>query len=166
MPPQNQRDRPGPRWAAAFTARGLSPGAHTLTIEVTHERDAHTAGSWVWIDGFNIENGTAVPGGVSAPGGRVEENNPALVYTGRWYSNSNPAHSGGTAALTNTRGARATLSFTGTGIMWNGVADGWAGLATVFLDGKMTVVDSYAATAAYQRALYAVHGLPAGGDVQ
>src|SRR5260370_29999161 len=34
---------------ALFTARGLSPGMHTLTIEVTHSHDAGTNQSWIWI---------------------------------------------------------------------------------------------------------------------
>src|SRR5712691_9595593 len=77
---------------------------------------------------------------------RIEQNDPSISYSGSWYSNSNAVHSGGQAALTNTRGARATLSFTGTGISWIGVKDGWSGLATVSLDGSMTVVDSYSGT--------------------
>src|SRR5262249_50121449 len=31
---------------------------------------------------------------------RVEQNNAAIQYTGDWFSNSNPSHSGGSAALT------------------------------------------------------------------
>ena len=28
-----------------------SPGVHTFSIEITHERGPGTDGSWVWIDG-------------------------------------------------------------------------------------------------------------------
>jgi len=88
-----------------YTARGLSSGTHTLSIEITHERDGNTQGSWVWIDAFDIENGSAVPGGVTATTGRIEENNPALSFVGRWYSNGSAAHSGGNCAQHRTSAA-------------------------------------------------------------
>src|SRR5436190_11894025 len=100
-----------------FRAAGLAPGAHTLSIEVTHERAAGTDGSWVWIDAFDIE-GTAVPGGVTAGTGRIEQNSPAMTYTGRWYANNSTAHTGGGAALATDAGSRASLSFTGSGVSW------------------------------------------------
>jgi hypothetical protein len=65
---------------------------------------------------------------------RIEQDNPNITYSGNWYSNESPLHSGGTATLTNAPGARVTLSFTGTGISWVGVADGYSGLATVYVD--------------------------------
>jgi hypothetical protein len=131
---------------ALFTARGLSSGPHTLSIEVTHERDAHTQGSWVWIDAFVIENGSTVPGGVSATTGRVEENHPALVFAGRWYSNASAVHSAGGAALAMDAGSRVSVSFSGTGIGWVAYRDEWSGIARVYLDGveKLTV-DTYRA---------------------
>src|SRR5512132_2405490 len=33
-----------------FTAHGLTPGLHTLTIEITHSHDGSTNQSWIWID--------------------------------------------------------------------------------------------------------------------
>jgi hypothetical protein len=51
---------------AVYSVRGLSSGPHTLSIEVTHERDANTDGSWVWLDAFDIENGKGVPCGIAA----------------------------------------------------------------------------------------------------
>ena len=81
---------------------------------------------------------SGIEGAANATVTRVEEGDRTLVYSGNWYSNENEAHSGGTATLTNARGARATVRFTGTGISWIGVADRWAGLATVYVDGAMT----------------------------
>lgn len=103
---------------AIYAARGLSPGPHTLSIEVTHERGPHTEGSWVWIDAFDIENGAGLPGGIPATTGRVEENHPALLFSGRWYSHLNAAHSGGGAVQAMDAGSRMSLSFNGTGIAW------------------------------------------------
>src|SRR6185503_4198011 len=65
---------------------------------------------------------------------RIEQNDSHIIYSGNWYSNDSANHSGGTAALTNAKGARVTLTFTGSGIRWIGVRDGYAGLGTVMLD--------------------------------
>ena len=93
---------------------------------------------------------------------RVEQNDPSVIYSGNWYSNTNTANTGGLAALTNTKGARASLTFTGSGINWLGVSDGWAGLATVYLDGVMTIVDTYSNLSNYQRAIFIARGLGTG----
>ena len=148
---------------ALFTARGLSAGPHTLSIEITHERGHNTEGSWVWIDAFDIENGAPVPGALTATTGRVEETNPALILTGRWYANNNPAHSGGTSALATDAGSRVTVNFTGTGISWIAYRDEWSGIARVYLDGEMkTSIDTYLAPSQARSVLYNVGGLTPG----
>ena len=93
---------------------------------------------------------------------RIEQDDPSVALSGNWYANDGPNHSGGTSALTNTRGARATVTFTGTGIRWIGVRDGWSGFATVTIDGSSTLIDSYADPGGYQRVLFVVTGLQAG----
>jgi hypothetical protein len=145
-----------------FSATGLPKGPHTLAIEVLHERGPGTDGSWVWIDAFDIENGSGLPGGIQVGTGRVEENNPALVYDGRWFTNNNPAHSGGTAVMSTDAGSGVTIGFNGSGIAWNAYRDEWSGVARVFLDGveKATVDNYHSATA--RTVAYSVSGLPAG----
>lgn len=148
---------------ALYTARGLSSGPHTLSIEVTHERGANTEGSWVWIDAFDIENGRGLPGGVTANTGRVEENNPAMLYSGRWFSNANQAYSGGSAVLATDAGSRATINFNGTGISWTSVRDEWSGVARVFVDGELkTTIDTYLSPAQTRAVPYTIGGLPFG----
>src|SRR5262249_38964770 len=93
---------------------------------------------------------------------RIEQNDPSISYSGNWYSNESPLHSRGDATLTNARGATATITFTGTGISWIGVADPWSGLANGDIDGKLQVIDSYADTSKYQQPLFTVRGLAAG----
>ncbi len=135
---------PGGYQQALFRAAGLVSGPHTLSIEVTHERGAQTEGSWVWIDAFQIENGTTLPGGVTAIAGRVEESHPALVYSGRWFSNANPAHSGGASAMAMDAGASVSVTFNGTGISWVAYRDEWSGVARIFVDGQLrTTIDNY-----------------------
>ncbi len=147
---------------ALFSATGLSAGPHTLSIEVTHERGPGTDGSWVWIDAFDIENGAPVPGNLTASAGRVEENNPALVYQGRWYANTNPAHSGGHATLAMDAASKMSINFNGTGISWIAYRDEWSGIARVYLDGvEKSTIDNYLSPAG-QRVVYSIGGLPSG----
>ena len=146
-----------------YSIRGLSSGTHTLTIEVTHERAGRTEGSWVWVDAFEIENGKPVPGGVTADSGRVEENNPALLFTGRWYANTNPDHSGGGAVLATDAGSRATIAFNGTGVSWIAFRDEWSGVARVYVDGDLkATVDTYRSPSQPRAVPYSIDGLPSG----
>lgn len=92
----------------------------------------------------------------------MEQDDPSVTYSGNWYSNDSAGHSRNVAALTNTGGARATITFTGTGITWVGVMDGWAGLATVHRDGSMKVIDTYAQTGGYQQVMFTATGLAPG----
>jgi len=146
-----------------FAARDLAAGPHTLSIEVTHERDSHTDGSWVWIDAFLIENGAPVQGGVSATVGRVEENHPALVFAGRWYSNPSASHSGGNAALAMDAGSRVTVNFNGTGVRWIANRDEWSGMARIYIDGDLkTTVDTYLSPGKAQQVPYSIGDLSNG----
>ena len=146
-----------------FTARGLAPGPHTLSIQVNRSRDVNGSGSWVWIDAFDIENGAGVTGGVSADSGRTEQNNPAVNYNGNWYLNTNPAHSGGTPVLAMDAGSAATITFNGTGIAWIAYRDSWSGIATIFLDGVQTpTVDTYSPSDQARSIAYSISGLAAG----
>jgi hypothetical protein len=147
-----------------FSVHGLAPGTHTFSIEVPHVRDGETMGSWIWVDAFDIENGAGIVGGVSAPAGRVEQNNPAITYTGNWYLNTNPIMSGGTAALAMDANSSTTVTFSGTGITWIGYQDQWSGIAKVYVDGALQspLVDTYAASEKAQSPVYSVSGLSEG----
>jgi hypothetical protein len=93
---------------------------------------------------------------------RIEQNDPSIVYSGNWYTNDSAANTGGEAVLTNTKGARASITFNGTGIAWIGVADAYAGLATVYLDGTMLVINTYNPISQYQRVLFQATALAPG----
>src|SRR5258705_12810979 len=145
-----------------FRAGGLAPGAHTFSIEITHERGAGTDGSWVWIDAFDVE-GTPIAGGVTAGTGRIEHNNPAMTYLGPWYANNSAALSGGAAALATDAGSRASPSFTGSGVSWIAYQDQWSGMARVYVDGDLkTTIDEYASPARIGVAAYTINGLSPG----
>ena len=146
-----------------FAAHGLAPGTHTLTIQVLHQRDGNTDGSWIWINAFNIDDGSPVIGGVSATGGLVQQNDPSVIYGGNWYLNSNPAMSGGSALLATDAGSSATLTFTGSGVQWLAYQDQWSGLASVSVDGApYSTVDTFANPQQAQATAFGVSGLVPG----
>ncbi len=146
-----------------FSVSGLTAGPHTLTIYVPHQRDGNAQGAWVWLDAFEIENGSGVTGGINASPGRTEQNSPAALYTGTWFSNTNPLHSGGSSALAIDIGSSVTLNFTGTGVSWIAYRDEWSGIAKVYVDGAFQqLVDTYATPAQAQSPVFSTTGLTAG----
>jgi len=147
-----------------FTVNGLSSGSHKLSIEVPHQRGPNGEGAWVWIDAFDIQNGGGVSGGIpAATVGRIENDNPALTYTGIWYRNDHPMHSGGSAVLAVGAESSVTLTFNGTGVAWISYRDEWSGLARVILDGELkATIDTYLSPARAQTAPYIVQGLAPG----
>ena len=44
-----------------WSASGLSAASHTLTIEVSGDHSVSSAGSWVWIDAFDVDPTTTTP---------------------------------------------------------------------------------------------------------
>ena len=147
-----------------FSVHGLAAGTHTLSIEVLHQRDGETDGSWIWVNAFNIENGGGVTGGVTASSGTIQQNDPSITYTGNWYLNSNPANSGGTAVLAMDVNSSATITFNGTSITWVGYQDAWSGIANIYVDGQLqsTPQDTYSATEKSQSNVLTISGLTPG----
>ena len=86
---------------------------------------------------------------------RIEENHPSITYSGNWRTIAHPSLSGGTIAVTNEAGAKATLSFTGTGVAWISSTCPCGGAGTVILDGAgRGLVDNYRATSHAQQDIY------------
>jgi hypothetical protein len=76
---------------------------------------------------------------------RIEDTSPAVSYTGTWLHGIDARATGGTFAETQTAGALAILSFTGTGVRWLGFRAANNGKARVSMDGVlMSEVDTYA----------------------
>ena len=138
-------------YSISWDTAGTANGTHTLLAVA---RDA--AG--------NI--GTSQPVGitVSNTATRIEQDGPAVKYTGTWITASDPSVSGGTAVESNQANATATLSFTGTGVSWIGYRCACAaGFAEVSVDGGApTEVDSYSATTQPQAVVFTADGLPRG----
>ena len=154
-----------------FVAKGLNMGFHTISIEITQLKNVNAADSGISIDAFDIQNGTTlVAGSVMANPGYIEQNNPAVTYSGNWYVNTSSRASGGSAVLAVDPGSKATVLFNGTGIIWIGFMDPWSGLTKVYVDGvpKLTL-DTYGAPYGdgflddiWQRPIWGVTDLPNG----
>ena len=140
--------------AVLFTAAGLADASHTLTIEVTGGKNAAATSTAMVVDGFEV----------TSSGTRVQETDPAVTYSAGWSpGNRDKAYSEGTAAESKTPGARATFTFTGTGIKWIGGRGPVTGTARVSLDGEfITEVDTYSATEGPQNTVFTAAGLAAG----
>jgi hypothetical protein len=163
-----------------FTVNGLSNGPHKLSIEVKDERgfgghhygiyttpEAHkhdAPRAWVWLDAFDIHDGMGVAGGLpAATAGRIENDNPAMTYTGLWHLNASPVMSGGTAVLATGPRSTVSLTFNGTGIEWIAYRDQGSGLARVIVDGEVKeTIDAFLSPAQARAVAYRIEGLQPG----
>ncbi|MDA8108931.1 MAG: Ig-like domain-containing protein, partial [Betaproteobacteria bacterium] len=135
-----------------YTVNGLANTSHTLTIEVTGNKNAAASGAAIVVDAFDVP-GPAVS--------RLQETDPDITYTGTWtQGDTSRSWSGGSAALTTTAGTVATLTFTGTSVTWIGARGPETGIARVLLDGTAVAdVDTYAPAEQIQQALFTAQGL-------
>jgi hypothetical protein len=145
--------------APVFTARGLAAGPHTLTVEVTGDKHPNATDNAVVVDGFDIM--PASPPDVT--GTRIEETASAMSFTGAWSQNdTSGAWSGGTAAVSATTGARATVTAVGTEIRWVGRRGPNAGIARIFLDGSLQAEIDQHFQSEVQGVMYVATGLVPG----
>jgi len=123
-----------------FTALDLANTSHTLTIEVTGQKNVASNLAFVLVDAFDVPAVTI---------SRLQDTDPAVVFSGAGWvqgDRSSAEWSGGTAAGSLTPGDQATFTFTGTGVRWLGeLGPQNGGIARVSLDGVfMKEVDTYA----------------------
>jgi hypothetical protein len=112
--------------AEIFAKQGLDDKSHTLTVEVTGEQNAASTSPLIVVDGFEV----------TMSGTRHQDTDPAIAYGPNWIQdNRAKAYSEGASAESNTVGAQATITFTGTGIRWIGARGPQCGIARIFLDG-------------------------------
>jgi len=146
-----------------FAVNGLSPGTHTLTIEVTGTRNQESQGNAVVVDAFDIP-ATAVS--------HLQETDPDVVFSGAWAQADDrfgwsggglatqPDPPVGGARVSETNGAKATLTFRGTAISWTGFRGRDGGIARVQLDGgPVTTVDTYSQSDKVQAIVFTATGL-------
>jgi hypothetical protein len=144
--------------AVVYTAAGLSDGAHTLTIEVTGDRNAASIDSLVVVDAFEVTLSPSAPAVV-----RFQEGDAAASYSGTWNQLSGFRYfTGENAAYSTTAGASVTFSFTGPAVRWIGYRTFYGGIARVLLDGvEVAQVDTFAPVEEeFQAVMYAATDLP------
>jgi hypothetical protein len=143
--------------AVNYTATTLAAASHTLTIEVTGQRNAAATDSLIYVDAFDFQS-------------RIEDTNSAIAYSGTWALDTTRPYSGtslntaaGSATRSATAGSSAVLTFTGTSVSWIGFRAPWVGMADVSVDGgPATRIDLYSPTEAVQVPVFTATGLAAG----
>jgi hypothetical protein len=91
---------------------------------------------------------------------RVEETDPSVTFTAGWQGDAAQTWSGGTAAVSSTPGAQATLTFSGTAVSWIGGRTPGTGIARISLDGTLLAeVDTYSKTEEIRVPMFSVTGL-------
>lgn len=149
-----------------ITLNGLSPGRHTLTIEVTGRKnpDPEAVSSVVVVDAFDVQVQVV---------SHLQETDPDVVFSAAdWVqADAGIAWSGGGVAtlpdppvggarVTETPGAKATLTFRGTAISWSGARMPTGGIASVSVDGAVaSEVDTYSPTNRIQDIVFTATGL-------
>jgi hypothetical protein len=154
--------RPNEIRTPIITLDGLTPRKHTLTIQVTGEKNAEADGSEVVVDAFDVDAPIV---------SHLQEMDPDVAYTGTWTQDPSGAWSGGGVAsepdpphggarFATTAGAKVTLKFRGTSITWQGGRGPDYGIASVQVDGGApTDVDTYSPTQKYQDIMFKAAGL-------
>ena len=94
---------------------------------------------------------TATPTPVQRPGGRFEESDPRLHYSGAWTHVAAPEASGGAVQRATARGAAVEFVFPGSEVKWVTTRGPDRGIAQVFIDDHFRgTIDLYAAQEQFQ----------------
>jgi hypothetical protein len=84
-----------------------------------------------------------------------QETSSLIAYSGPWGRATNSGYSGGAVRYSNTRGASAALTFSGTYIAWVGPTGPTRGQAKLYLNGRyIRTVNMYSSQFAASRVLY------------
>jgi uncharacterized protein (TIGR03437 family) len=146
-----------------FAVHGLAPGLHRMTIEITHSHDESTDASWIWVDAFDVDNGTLVSTTQTTGAGLAEDTTIAANYSGHWFNTTGSLYSGGSINSAVDAGAGVTFTFNGTAVTWIGYRDQWSGIAQVYIDGNpQATVDTYLSPSQAQTPTWSVNGLSPG----
>lgn len=147
--------------ALVYTSPPLAATTHTVTVRVTGTRNTNSTGTVVPADRADI---------VTSPPLTVNDNTIGtgpnqFQYTGNWsYATGSAGKYQGDDHFSDTTGATARITLTGTRIVLYGSKAPWHGIATVSIDGgAQTSVDYYAAARQDNVVLYTSPSLPAGG---
>jgi hypothetical protein len=143
-----------------YSKSGLTDGPHTLRVDRL-STPGDGGGTAINLDALDVR------GELTPPVTRFEQDNPDLRYLGSgWSTATASVYSGNSMRLTSVSGTGFSAYFTGTGIDWIASVGPGYGNARVTIDGAATqTVSLYSATYGYQRSVFSVSGLGAGGHV-
>ena len=112
----------------------------TLVCQIASARVAALVWSSIWL--APASTFAQLPSAIVL----IQETSTPVSYVGSWsHEDTQRAWSGGTAATSTAAAARATLTFSGTGVSWMAFRGPQAGIARVFLDGTLAAtVDLFA----------------------
>jgi hypothetical protein len=107
------------------------------------------------MDSYNDHVTVATTAAAASSLHRYSEKNASIIYTGTWKSATNGGYAGDGVRYTTAAGAKATLTFTGTRIIWYGPVGPTRGQARIFIDGTyLKTVNLYARSFAARRAVF------------
>jgi hypothetical protein len=126
--------------AVLLSLTDLPAGQHTLRIDVVGDKNPASTSTIVIVDAFDVT--LTLP---QLPVTRFQENTPSVAYSGTWSAGSRFSFwSGEFARLSQTAGAQATFTFSGTSIRLIGERRRSGGIARVSIDGAFAAdVDTY-----------------------
>jgi len=141
-----------------FEATGLTNARHTVTIEVTGRQNASATGPLIVVDAFDVPAATV---------SRLQETDPSIAYSAGTFVapdwmpfDTSRAWSAGLATLSKVPGAKATITFDGTGISWIGARGPQTGIARVTVDGVVfPLIDTYSSAEQIQAEIFMKQGL-------
>jgi hypothetical protein len=148
-----------------FTSATLTSGSHTLEVEATGTKNPSATDSFVAVDAFEVTpSDAAPPPPPPTTATRFEETDPSIAYSAGWQPEVTlTGWSGGSAQFTATVDARATFTFTGTGVSWLGYRGHFGGIVQVFLDGALVEeIDTFAPADEVPAVVFSRSGLAAG----
>jgi YD repeat-containing protein len=146
-------------YSVSWNTTGVSNGSHTLTATARDAAGNRTTSAAVTVTVSNTQPPNTT---------RFEESAATLSPSGAWSeidsAGAGASLSGNRGVFASASGARASFTFTGTGVTWIGLPCEICGFANVFLDGALVgTVDTFAASRpASSTALFTTRGLTSG----
>src|SRR5204862_129454 len=132
----------------------VAAGVHTVTVTVSGNKNAASAGPFVLFDAFTFAAvAPPPPPPPPTPGsGTYEDSNAAVSFSGSWTTFSNAGNSGGSAKFNGQTGAGVSLTFDGGALTLAHLKQANAGIATVSIDGTVVdQLDTYNPTQLFQQ---------------
>lgn len=145
-----------PPYTITWNTETVADGVHTLAARARHA-DGQT--------GYSATVTVIVANRPPPPGAtRVEETDPAIVWSSNWVSGSvYGPWSGGSARHNVDPGAYATFGFTGSGVGWIGYRGPFGGIVRLYIDWVLVAeLDTYAPDEEIAVPVYTVTGLAPG----